>query len=187
MEKDGANGSKEETAKKEKRQAYGRRNAYIAAIAVAIIAAAAFAFYILDVPTVVAGDTVSVYYTGSFTNGTVFSTNVGGTPFNFTVGANQVISGFQNAVIGMKVGESKTVEIPPSEGYGYVNQSRIIVVPISVFRNNTPKVGEVITTITGSQGEIEAINATNATINFNSPLAGKTLVFNIKVLSIKKQ
>lgn len=155
------------------------------AIAVIIIAAA-LVLYSFSVPVVVAGDTVSVYYTGSFTNGTVFGTNVGGTPLNFTVGANQVIPGFEDAVIGMKVGESKTVSVPPDEGYGYVNQSRIISVPISDFGNNTPTVGEIVTTATGSQGEITVINATNAIVNFNSPLAGKTLVFSIKVVAIGK-
>jgi len=133
------------------------------------------------------GDNVSVYYTGKFTNGTVFNTNVGSAPFNFTIGKNEVITGFNNAVIGMKVGENKTVALPPSEAYGEVNQSLIITVPKSRFANSSSvKVGMIVTTGTGQQGEVIAVNATNATVDFNPPLAGKTLVFQIELVSVKK-
>ncbi len=65
-----------------------------------------------------AGDTVKVDYTLKLSDGTVFDTSVGKTPFQFTLGQNQVIVGFEKAVTGMKVGETKTVIIPAAEGYG---------------------------------------------------------------------
>jgi FKBP-type peptidyl-prolyl cis-trans isomerase len=65
-----------------------------------------------------AGDTVKVDYTLKLANGTVYQTSVGSTPFEFTLGQNQVISGFEKAVNGMKVGETKTVTIPAAEAYG---------------------------------------------------------------------
>ena len=64
------------------------------------------------------GDTVDVFYTGTFTNGTVFDSNVGGQPLQFTVGSGQVIPGFDQAVLGMKLKESKTVTIPANDAYG---------------------------------------------------------------------
>jgi peptidylprolyl isomerase len=64
------------------------------------------------------GDKVKVDYTLKLSDGTVFDTSVGKTPLEFTLGQNQVIVGFEKAVIGMKVGESKTVIIPAAEAYG---------------------------------------------------------------------
>lgn len=64
------------------------------------------------------GDTVKVDYTLKLADGTVYQTSVGSTPFEFTLGQNQVIAGFEKAVTGMKVGETKTVTIPAAEAYG---------------------------------------------------------------------
>ena len=64
------------------------------------------------------GDMVKVDYTLKLADGTVYQTSVGSTPFEFTLGQNQVIAGFENAVNGMKVGETKTVTIPAAEAYG---------------------------------------------------------------------
>jgi|GEM_PF-1264260 len=68
--------------------------------------------------TVAKGDLVSVDYTGTFDNGTVFDSSVGRTPLKFTAGVGQVIPGFDNAVIGMKVGDEKDVHIEPEDAYG---------------------------------------------------------------------
>lgn len=140
-------------------------------------------------PVVADGDNVQVYYTGSFTNGTVFNSNVGSQPFNFTVGSGQVIQGFDSAVIGMKLNQSKTVTIPANQAYGPVDPGLIISVPVKDFGNETASVGmAVVRTSNGQQtrGVITALNATNATVNFNSPLAGQTLVFEIRVVGIEK-
>lgn len=158
----------------------------IVVLAVAVIAGAYFAINSASSQVVTAGKNVSVYYTGEFTNGTVFDSNVGGQPLQFTAGSNQLIPGFSNAVIGMTINQSKKVTLSPSEAYGPVNQSLIVNVPITVFGNQTISVGEVVTTSTYMQGIVTAVNATNATVDFNPPLAGKTLVFNITVVSIKK-
>ena len=159
--------------------------AIIAAIAV-IIGVAYVATSGASAQTVAVGDNISVYYNGAFTNGTVFNSNVGGQPFNFTVGAGQVIAGFDNGVIGMKIGQNKTIILPPDEAYGVVNQSLIVQVPVSEFGNTAIQVGGTVTTNRGNKGLITALNATTATVDFNPPLAGQTLVFQIKVVSIKK-
>ncbi len=155
-------------------------------IAVVIIIGAAYALTSSS-PTVVAGDNVSVYYKGSFTNGTVFNNNFNSTPLTFIAGSNSLIPGFSNAVIGMKLNQTKTITLPVNEAYGPVNPSLFVSVPISVFGNqsNSLKVGGLVSSSTGSTGVIEAINATNVTVNFNPPLAGKALVFEIKVVKIR--
>jgi peptidylprolyl isomerase len=65
-----------------------------------------------------AGTTVSLYYTGKLTDGTVFDSNVGTQPLEFPLGTGQVIPGFEQGVTGMKVGGKRTITIPPSLGYG---------------------------------------------------------------------
>ena len=143
-------------------------------------------------PIVANGDTVDVFYTGTFTNGTVFDSNVGGQPLQFTVGSGQVIPGFDQAVLGMKLKESKTVTIPANDAYGPVNPSLIVEVPLSKFGNQSSqiKIGSVVTQQSTSgqpiQGIVTNINGGNATIDFNPPLAGKTLIFNITVENITK-
>ena len=143
-------------------------------------------------PIVANGDTVDVFYTGTFTNGTVFDSNVGGQPLQFTVGSGQVIPGFDQAVLGMKIKESKTVTIPANDAYGPVNPSLIIEVPLSKFGNASSqiKVGSTVTqqSTSGQQipGVVTAVTGENATIDFNSPLAGKTLIFNITIENITK-
>lgn len=77
-----------------------------------------------------AGDTVSMNYTGRLTDGTVFDSNVDPKfqhvqPFVFTLGAGQVIAGWDKGIVGMKVGEKKTLTIPPAEGYGANGQGPI--------------------------------------------------------------
>src|SRR3989344_5723360 len=65
------------------------------------------------------GDTVTVHYTGRLTNGTVFDSSLErGTPFTFTLGADQVIKGWDQGILGMEVGEKKTLTVPPDLGYG---------------------------------------------------------------------
>lgn len=157
-------------------------------IAVIIVVAALYLFYLIPSQTVQKGDVVSVFYTGSFTNGTVFNSNVGQQPFNFTAGTNETISGFDNAVLGMTLNQTKTVTIPANEAYGEINPNLIVSIPTNDFSNKTIKVGSVVTDNANGQqlqGVVLNVNATNAIVNFNSPLAGQTLVFQIKVVGIK--
>lgn len=161
--------------------------------AVAIVVVAAVVIGLMYVTTgsaaqtVAVGDNISVYYTGTFTNGTVFDTNVGKQPLNFTVGAGQLIQGFDQGVVGMKLNQNKTITLPANEAYGPVNPSLIITVSRKMFGNQSIQIGEVVTNSQGQQGRITMANATNVTVNLNSPLAGQTLVFQIKVVAIHKK
>ena len=136
------------------------------------------------------GDTVKVDYTGKLENGTVFDTSEGREPLNFTLGAGQVIPGFEKAVLGMKVGESKNVTIPVDEAYGEYNDTLVVVVNRENLTNiPNPEVGQQLygsqtdgTTITGT---ITNVTDTTITVDFNPPLAGKNLTFEIKLISIQ--
>ncbi|MDE1865764.1 MAG: peptidylprolyl isomerase [Candidatus Micrarchaeota archaeon] len=157
------------------------------AVAIALLIATAYLLVSNAAPTVVAaGDNISVYYTGSFTNGTVFNTNVGSSPFVFKVGANETIPGFDHGVVGMRVNETKTITLPPSEAYGPVDSNLIVAVPISQFANASVAVGMGVTASNGRQGIITAVSGNTVMVDFNPPLAGKTLVFKITIVSIRK-
>ena len=147
------------------------------------------------------GTTVYVDYIGKLENGTVFDTSIKSVaeengifnphreykPLNFTVGKHQMIRGFENAVIGMHVGENKTITIPPEEAYGVKDDRLIIPIPIEAFDNTniTPTVGKYIY-VGGTPAKIIKVNDTAVVLDFNHPLAGKTLIFEIKVVNISK-
>ncbi|MDE1851303.1 MAG: peptidylprolyl isomerase [Candidatus Micrarchaeota archaeon] len=168
----------------------GIKPAYLAAAVVIAVAVIGVAYWVLfaSVPTVVSGDTVSVYYVGSFTNGTVFNSNVGGQPLQFTVGSGQVISGFDSAVLGMKLNEEKNITLAPDQAYGQVNPQLVMSMPLSSFPSKNVSVGMSVQGSANGQQEVGyviAVNSTNVTVDFNPPLAGKTLAFSIKVVGIQ--
>lgn len=147
------------------------------------------------------GDVVSVDYVGTLEDGSVFDTNVeieavkGGLalrdsyePLSFTVGGGQMIAGFDNAVIGMKINETKTITLPPEQAYGQQDSSRVIAVPLSNIQSDGRNVtiGGFVYTPSGARGKISGINGTDALIDFNHPLAGKTLIFKIIVRGISQ-
>lgn len=139
--------------------------------------------------TVKTGDTVKVDYTGKLTDGTVFDSSLGKTPLEFTVGAGQMIKGFDSAVVGMKVGQSKTVVLPPDEAYGAHREDLVLIVNKSQMAPGVnPTVGQqlTVTRADGSTGRVVvvAITDTTVTVDANHPLAGKTLTFDIKLVSI---
>ena len=131
------------------------------------------------------GDKVAVHYTGKLENGEVFDSSEGRDPLAFEAGAGQMIKGFDAAVIGMKVGDKKTITISPAEGYGVADPSRIV----KFDKNDVPdfekmEVGGTVTAGNGAQGNIIEKDENSLTIDFNHFLAGKTLVFDIELVSI---
>lgn len=144
------------------------------------------------------GDTVQVDYTGKLEDGTVFDTSIeevakqAGTynanrtyaPFTVVAGTGQVIEGFDKGLIGMKVGEEKTITIPPKEAYGEYNESMILPVPLDEISAKNLEPGQKIPTMYGNVTVVE-VNQTHAMIDFNHELAGKTLIFDIKLVSIE--
>jgi peptidylprolyl isomerase len=183
---------KSEKAKGKEKAAARRRQYWIAGIAVAIVAVAVIvAYLVLGSGNVArAGDTVMVYYTGTLDNGTVFDSNVNGTPLSFTLGEGMVIPGFDEAVTGMAAGQTKTVTIPVDKAYGPYNPSLVQTVPRNLFPANTTLVpGEKLThrSPDGTSRIVTVVNVTDTgvTVDANYPLAGQNLTFTIKVASIR--
>ncbi len=128
------------------------------------------------------GDNVKVHYTGKLADGTVFDSSDGGEPLAFAVGSGQVIQGFDEAIIGMKVGDSKDVVIPVEKAYGERNDEMVIQAPIDqVPPDLNPEVGMRLE-MGGANGEtlrvvVVEVAETHVTLDANPPLAGKELHF----------
>lgn len=130
------------------------------------------------------GDTVTVNYTGRFEDGDVFDSSSGSEPLRFTAGGQEVIPGVANAVLGMEAGESKTVTIPPEDGYGPRQDGLLQKVPLDQLPPQV-KVGDPL------QAQVEQdtfifwvkeMDDQFATLDGNHPLAGKTLVFELELV-----
>lgn len=133
------------------------------------------------------GKTVKVHYTGTFESGEVFDSSVErNEPISFTVGSKQVIPGFENALMGMTVGESKKVTLAPEEAYGNVINEMVQEVDKALVPP-TVKVGEMLTSQT-EHGPfnviVKEINESTVVLDGNHPMAGKTLVFELEVVEI---
>ena len=133
------------------------------------------------------GDNVKVHYTGKLTDGTVFDSSDGGDPLEFAIGSGQVIQGFDEGVVGMKVGESKVVEIPVAKAYGERNDEMVIQAPIEqVPPDLNPEIGMRLE-MGGANGEVlrvvvVEITDTHITLDANPPLAGEDLTFEIELV-----
>ena len=132
------------------------------------------------------GDHVSVDYTGRLTDGTIFDSSIGRSPLEFDVGAGQMIKGFDSGVIGMKIGETKIVTISPEQAYGEYNLNLIKVFDLN--SSELAGLGQLKVGMELSSGygvvKVIAVTDTNVSIDFNPKLAGKTLIFEIKLISI---
>ncbi|WP_028874196.1 FKBP-type peptidyl-prolyl cis-trans isomerase [Tepidiphilus margaritifer] len=137
-----------------------------------------------------AGDTVQVHYTGKFGDGSVFDSSAGRDPLEFTVGAGQVIPGFEQAVEGMAVGQTKTVTIPAAEAYGERVAEAVLQVPREQLPPDLePEVGQqlVMQSRDGRQIPIVVVEVTedSITIDANHPLAGRDLTFEIELIAVQ--
>ena len=131
------------------------------------------------------GDTVRVHYRGSLTDGTLFDQSEGRDPLAFTVGLGQVIPGFERAVIGLEPGETVTVTIEPLDAYGPHHAELRHAVTTADFATEPFVGGEVnLVSPEGDElpGRIVSVEGDDVTIDFNHPLAGETLVFDITLV-----
>jgi FKBP-type peptidyl-prolyl cis-trans isomerase 2 len=135
------------------------------------------------------GDTVKVHYTGRLGNGTVFDSSIGRDPLQFTLGQGQMIQGFEQAIIGMAVGEHKTVSIPSAEAYGSYRDDLVVVMDRTNLPPDwKPEIGNqyYFTAPDGSlfQATVTEMTESTVTIDANHPLAGKDLIFDIELVEI---
>lgn len=135
------------------------------------------------------GDTVRVHYTGKLTTGEQFDSSAGREPLEFEVGAGMMIKGFDDAVVGMAVGDKKTITIPPNEAYGERNDQMVIDFPRSNFPADlTPEVGMqlMMNNNAGQQFPVTIVDVKEdaVVLDANHSLAGKDLVFDIEMVEI---
>jgi len=135
------------------------------------------------------GDTVLVNYIGKLDDGTEFYNSAGKEPLKFTIGKEEVIVGFEEAVIGMNAGETKTVRVTADKAYGHVRKELQSVISRQRFPSHiTPEVGQILQ-VTGNNGQhifIRVIEVTDADVSVdgNHPLAGKDLTYDIHLIEI---
>ena len=135
------------------------------------------------------GDTVAVHYTGTLADGSVFDSSIGREPLQFTLGEGQMIPGFEQAVIGMALGETKTVTIPADQAYGPYYEERVFVIPRDQLPPGMePEVGQKLP-MQDATGQIlivtvKEVSATSITLDANHELAGKDLTFEIQLVEI---
>ncbi|MBK1706123.1 FKBP-type peptidyl-prolyl cis-trans isomerase [Halochromatium glycolicum] len=135
------------------------------------------------------GDTVKVHYTGTLTDGTQFDSSRGQEPLEFTLGQNQMIGGFEEAVVGMSQGENKTVTIPSTEAYGERNESMVQQVPRSAIPPEIELAPGLMLQAQGPDGEtlrftVADFDDESVTVDGNHPLAGRDLVFELELVEI---
>ena len=135
------------------------------------------------------GDTVRVHYAGRLEDGTVFDSSEGRDPLEFTLGAGQVIPGFEQAVVGMAVGEKATTRVPPENAYGPRSDELVLRVERNRFPEGvTPEVGQRFQMQT-ADGQSVGVTVTEAhadavVVDANHPLAGKVLSFDVELVKI---
>ncbi|WP_297556028.1 peptidylprolyl isomerase [Thermococcus sp.] len=148
-----------------------------------------------------AGDYVLFNYIGRFENGEVFDTSIEELakehgiyveereygPMWARIGVGEIIPGLDEALIGMEPGERKTVTVPPEKAYGMPNPELVIKVPVEEFTKAglEPQEGLYVMTDSGIAKILE-VKENLVSLDFNHPLAGKTLIFEVEVIEVKK-
>lgn len=142
-----------------------------------------------QIMTITTGKTVSIEYTLTLENNEVIDTNVGNEPLTYVQGSNQIIPGLENAMDGMKVGETKQVTVEPEEGYGPVIDEAIVEVDKEQLPEGACEVDAMVQAQGPDgqilRGQVTKVEGDKAVIDFNHPLAGKKLYFDVKVINIQ--
>lgn len=135
------------------------------------------------------GDTVKVHYSGKLDTGILFDTSEGSDPLEFNVGSGTLIAGFEDAIVGMAPGESKTVQIPPEKAYGRYREDRVFKIDRKDLPEDIVPAEGMTLEVCASNGvnvpvQITEIEGDTITLDANHPLSEQTLTFEIKLLEI---
>ena len=135
------------------------------------------------------GNVVKVHYTGKLTSGEQFDSSVGREPLEFTVGAGQMIKGFDAAMPGMKVGEKKTINIAPDDAYGQRSEEAIIPFPKSNVPADMKLEPGMQLTLSNEMGQpvpvvVVEVKEDVIVLDANHFLAGQELIFDIELVEI---
>jgi peptidylprolyl isomerase len=135
------------------------------------------------------GDKVTVHYTGKLADGSIFDSSEGEEPLIFTIGDEELIEGFEEGVMGMAVGEKKTVTIAPDKAYGEPHDDMLLEVPLSEMPDDMElEVGDELE-LTNEEDEpmvvlVSQLNDKTVILDGNPPLAGETLTFDLELVAI---
>ena len=135
------------------------------------------------------GDLVKVHYTGRLTDGSQFDSSTGREPLEFTVGAGQMIKGFDTGVEGMAIGEKKSITVPPEEGYGLRNEESVIEFPAEQIPADMKLEEGMQLTLQDQDGRpvpvvVAEIRENVVILDANHFLAGKELIFDVELAEI---
>jgi peptidylprolyl isomerase len=135
------------------------------------------------------GDRVKVHFEGYLEDGTVFGSTMDDEPFEFTIGEKNMLPGFENAVIGMQKGDTKTITLPPEEAYGRPKKELVSVMERSGFpKEINLEIGKRLRVRTQdgryTMVTIKEFTEDRIVLDENDPLAGKTLTFKIELVEI---
>ncbi len=129
------------------------------------------------------GDSITIHYTGKLADDSVFDSTDGRGPFGFEAGSDMVIEGMSAGVLGMTVGEKRTLTIAPEQAYGDPNPELLIQVETARLPEGVA-VGDVLSDDQQRQFKVHAMEGEQATLDANHPLAGQTLIFDVELVSI---
>ena len=137
------------------------------------------------------GDLVQVHYTGKLSDGEEFDSSRGEEPLKVEIGAGQLIQGFEDGLLGMSIGESKTVIIPPDQAYGLRHEEMVRAVTLDQLPDGLEVQEGMILESSDQQGHrvelrVTEIDGDKVVLDMNHPLAGETLTFDIEVVEIIK-
>jgi peptidylprolyl isomerase len=137
------------------------------------------------------GDTVKVHYNGKLDTGVLFDTSEGSDPLQFELGCGNLILGFEEAVVGMRPGESKTVQIPPEKAYGRYREDRVIKIDKKDLPDDIVPAEGMTLEVCAPNGvmvpvQIAEIEGSTVTLDANHPLSEQTLTFEITLVDIAK-
>ena len=135
------------------------------------------------------GNTVKVHYTGKLDDGTEFDSSVGRDPLKFTIGSGQIIPGFEEAVVGMNLGDEKSVTIPADQAYGPHHEELVMVIERNLIPPNIEPVPGQQLQIHQQDGRaievvVTEVSDAEVTLDANHPLAGEDLIFEIELVEI---
>lgn len=135
------------------------------------------------------GDKVAVHYTGRLSDNSTFDSSRGREPLSFEVGSGQVIPGFEEGVVGMEPGETRTIQIPAADAYGEYDEGQVVEVQRSMFPDEIePEVGQQLQ-VQQADGRavpvvVREVKDETVKLDANHPLAGEALTFDIELVSI---
>ncbi|MBT1248606.1 MULTISPECIES: peptidylprolyl isomerase [unclassified Thermosipho (in: thermotogales)] len=133
------------------------------------------------------GDKVLVHYVGRFEDGEIFDSSEGKEPLQFVVGERQVIPGFEEQIIGMEVGEKKTINVPYDKAYGEYREDLVFPVEKEKLPEDV-QVGQFFEVHQPDGGtfvvRVSEVNEDKIMLDANHPLAGKNLIFDVEIVSI---